>query len=501
MSIDVSTVPRVTSADLATFHAGVGNAFTVTTAGTPTAAITQSRALPAGLVFTDNQDGTGSLSGTPAVGGQYALKLLAKNAAGTGTQLFTLTVTPPDLLASLSRYTARANYSGYDQTFPVDPDGPWDARACRNTGYSLTNGRVDAASGLSDDGVDVGRFEVHQGDRGTAAGGGDRCEIGIRNRTLLGERAYARGEPVEQGELRFYHLSFGVGRDFPETGGYTTFAQWHQPHTPGSSPLSVETLGERGESTIVVLRQQVNGVGIRPQALAQFPTPRGRWADLVVELSLSHRPDLGYVRLWLDGRPVDEASSPNGAVDGTADDTFRGATMFSSSRGVVDWAMDFKVGNYRSTEITDPSAVYHRLTRIATTRQAAADVPVPVAPPATVGCGVGNLPQGPVAGQVYRPVLRITNDAPDTPGGTPVTVRARVEWMDASGAPVTPTDRDLALTLPARGDAVTYGLPEQVVQAATPEAAFIRFTATAADGTFGCSSRRIVLPAAAPPSP
>ena len=42
--------------------------FTVTTAGTPTPAITVTGTLPAGVTFVDNGDGTATLAGTPAAG-------------------------------------------------------------------------------------------------------------------------------------------------------------------------------------------------------------------------------------------------------------------------------------------------------------------------------------------------------------------------------------------------------------------------------------------------
>ncbi|MDQ1741215.1 MAG: large repetitive protein, partial [Pseudonocardiales bacterium] len=87
-----------TSADNTTFVVGSAGNFTVTTtAGYPVATtITKTGALPSGVSFTDNGDGTATLSGTPAAGtaGSYPLTITATNAAGNRQQSFTLTVTP-----------------------------------------------------------------------------------------------------------------------------------------------------------------------------------------------------------------------------------------------------------------------------------------------------------------------------------------------------------------------------------------------------------------------
>jgi len=67
----------------------------VTTSGYPTAALTESGALPNGVTFVDDGDGTATLAGTPAAGsgGTYPLTITADNQVGSGvTQAFTLTV-------------------------------------------------------------------------------------------------------------------------------------------------------------------------------------------------------------------------------------------------------------------------------------------------------------------------------------------------------------------------------------------------------------------------
>src|SRR4029077_21241057 len=68
--------PAITSANATTFTVGQAGPFTVTTTGQPIPSITRGgAALPSGVTFTDNGNGTGTLSGTPAAGtgGTYAI--------------------------------------------------------------------------------------------------------------------------------------------------------------------------------------------------------------------------------------------------------------------------------------------------------------------------------------------------------------------------------------------------------------------------------------------
>ena len=79
-----ASAPAITSANAATFTVDVANAFTVTTTGFPRPPIVQTGALPSGVTFVDNGDGTGTLAGTPPAGasGTYPLTFQATNAGG-----------------------------------------------------------------------------------------------------------------------------------------------------------------------------------------------------------------------------------------------------------------------------------------------------------------------------------------------------------------------------------------------------------------------------------
>ncbi len=80
---EVDQAPVFTSGASATFTAGQGNSFTLTTSSYPTAAITESGWLPSGINFVDNGDGTATLSGsldaTSNTGGVYNLTFTATN--------------------------------------------------------------------------------------------------------------------------------------------------------------------------------------------------------------------------------------------------------------------------------------------------------------------------------------------------------------------------------------------------------------------------------------
>lgn len=100
VTIDVNGLaPAFSSADSTSFTTGTPNSYTVATSGSPTAALTAVGTLPEGVEFTDNGDGTATLSGTPAPdsappgeSAAYPLALTATNKVGQASQGFALTV-------------------------------------------------------------------------------------------------------------------------------------------------------------------------------------------------------------------------------------------------------------------------------------------------------------------------------------------------------------------------------------------------------------------------
>ncbi len=122
-TLTIDQPAAVTSAASTTFTTGSNGAFTVTTTGNPTAALAKTGALPSGVTFTDDGDGTATLAGTPAAGygGSYPLTITATNGVGTAaTQSFTLTVDQPAAITSAASTTFTA---GSASTFTVKTSG------------------------------------------------------------------------------------------------------------------------------------------------------------------------------------------------------------------------------------------------------------------------------------------------------------------------------------------------------------------------------------------
>ena len=127
----VNESPAITSADHATFTAGSAGTFAVTTnAGFPTATtLTETGALPSGVTFVDNGNGTATLAGTPAAGtgGMHAITITAGNgAAPNATQSFTLTVNEAPSITSADHATFTVGTPGSftvttGSAFPADP--------------------------------------------------------------------------------------------------------------------------------------------------------------------------------------------------------------------------------------------------------------------------------------------------------------------------------------------------------------------------------------------
>ena len=91
--------------------------------GSPTPAISVTGALPAGVTFVDNGNGTGTLSGTPAAGtgGTYAITFTAANGVlPNGTQAFTLNVNQAPAITSAASTTFTVGAAG---SFTVTTSG------------------------------------------------------------------------------------------------------------------------------------------------------------------------------------------------------------------------------------------------------------------------------------------------------------------------------------------------------------------------------------------
>jgi hypothetical protein len=115
--------PSITSSAGTTVTAGTAMApFTITTSGFPAPALTRKGPLPAGVTFTDNHNGTATISGNPkaGAGGIYVLTITATDGQGTAAQTFSLVVNQAPTVTSHASTTFTTGVSG---TFTVTTDG------------------------------------------------------------------------------------------------------------------------------------------------------------------------------------------------------------------------------------------------------------------------------------------------------------------------------------------------------------------------------------------
>jgi outer membrane protein assembly factor BamB len=122
--LTVNARAQFTSAPRMVFVTGVPGSITVTTAGAPVPALSESGALPSGMAFADQGNGTATVSGTPDNGtaGTYPIALTATNGAGGPvTQDFVLSVDQPLVITSAGSDTFTQGSPG---SFPFQISGP-----------------------------------------------------------------------------------------------------------------------------------------------------------------------------------------------------------------------------------------------------------------------------------------------------------------------------------------------------------------------------------------
>jgi hypothetical protein len=118
-----ASAPTITSANTASFTVGTNSTYTITTTGYPAPTITEQGTLPAGLTFTDNGNGTGSISGnTTANGGTYPVTIQATNSSGS-TATLNLTITVVSAAPTITSANAATSVVGLAFNFTVTTTG------------------------------------------------------------------------------------------------------------------------------------------------------------------------------------------------------------------------------------------------------------------------------------------------------------------------------------------------------------------------------------------
>jgi protein involved in polysaccharide export with SLBB domain len=135
-----------TSSASTTFTTGTAGSFAVTTTGYPEPTFGETGALPSGVTFTDNGNGTASLAGTPAAGsgGSYSITINATNGSSNPSQSFTLIVDQAPAITSAGNTAFVAGTAG---TFSVTASG-YPAPTYSVTAGTLPTGVTLTSTGL-----------------------------------------------------------------------------------------------------------------------------------------------------------------------------------------------------------------------------------------------------------------------------------------------------------------------------------------------------------------
>ncbi|PYK80766.1 MAG: hypothetical protein DME38_02330 [Verrucomicrobia bacterium] len=136
-TLTVTRPPLITSVNNATFVVGTASTFTVTTRNTqPKTTLSYTGSLPGGVTFVPHNNGTATLSGTPAAGsgGIYFLTITGTNGSYPDTvQIFTLTVQGSAPVTKAPTITSAAS-----TTFTVGTEGIFTIHTAGTPTSSIT---------------------------------------------------------------------------------------------------------------------------------------------------------------------------------------------------------------------------------------------------------------------------------------------------------------------------------------------------------------------------
>ncbi len=226
-TLTVNQAPAITSGNTATFIVGRPNSFTVVSTGSPTPTVGQTGALPPGVTFTANANGTGTLSGNPAAGSNpsYPLTFTATNGVNpAASQPFTLVINRPPVAGN--------DTLGTEQDKPVsasvaklllndsDPDGdPLAITAVASPSSQSgavvlsapgNNGTITYTPAAGFKGTDLFTYTLSDGRGGTATG---MVTVTVRDRNApSSQRGLHHADPAEHGAHQVRRHS---GRQLP----------------------------------------------------------------------------------------------------------------------------------------------------------------------------------------------------------------------------------------------------------------------------------------------
>lgn len=180
------------------------------------------------------------------------------------------------------------------------------------------------------------RFELRSGDV-PPFGGAERTEV-------MAERQASDME----GQVWWYEFSTKFDTTFPrnhaDLGWGVTNQFWG---ASGASPPLAWSVGQRnGYWSLLVEQQSSPGSSVRGFSIFDTPLAAGTWHDVTMQIRWSASDDVGWVRLWLNGKRQT-------FIDGS--DTYHVRTLIPGTRAIT-----YKEGYYRHRAPKTPTGVvYH----------------------------------------------------------------------------------------------------------------------------------------------
>ena len=174
LTVVVQQAPSVTSPAVVGLGEGATGSFTITTGGYPSPSIGEAGTLPPGITFTDNGNGTATLTGVPRDQGvvTYPITVTAHSAAGQATQQLDIEIGP--LPAFTSATTA---------TFAVGKAGSFSVVTSGLPAASLSiSGTLPAGLTFTDKGDGTGTLG------GTPTGSGGLTNVVVTASNIYGTR-------------------------------------------------------------------------------------------------------------------------------------------------------------------------------------------------------------------------------------------------------------------------------------------------------------------------
>ena len=139
LALVVAATPTITSLPVAHFVTGTPNSFTVTTGGYPTPSISVDGALPTGLEYLDNGDGTATIFGSVSQTGTFPVTVTATSSAGTLSQSLTIEASstggPPITSGATAEF--EAGTAGSFLVTSSDPTAAFSVEGTMPTGLSF----------------------------------------------------------------------------------------------------------------------------------------------------------------------------------------------------------------------------------------------------------------------------------------------------------------------------------------------------------------------------